>query len=473
MTATHGPARPTWARSSTCPDPTRCGFTVVIWRDDGPYVAAHTGVHPRRSPVLICLSACLALLLSACGGTANPAAGPAPDHLASTAARITNPAVSSDDATALAAGNLAFGVDLYAQLAAHTSGNFIYSQTSISLALAMVYAGAANQTAAQMATALHFTLPPAQLHPAFDALDLALAAPPAGSDASAFRLALANSTWVQKGLQVVPTFLDLLARDYGAGLFVEDFARAPEPARGAINGWVSDHTEKMIPELLPQGAISAATRLVLANAVFFHGDWAAPFAHPSPTGTFHAPTGDVSVPMMSGAEPAATWSGAGYSATALPYAGGTASMVIIVPDAGTFATFEAGLTSAALTTMVTPAQTETALITLPKFGFSTNTSLFDALSALGMTDAFSPGTADFSGIDGARDLFVSNVIHEAVIAVDEQGTTAAAATAVVVTTTSIIVNPKVLVIDRPFLFFIRHDPTGAILFQGRVVNPSV
>jgi serpin B len=410
------------------------------------------------------------LLLPACGsgGGSTP-----PSQLRSDQLRVADPVVTAGDAAQLAADNLAFGVDLHLQLRARESGNFIFSQTSVSLALAMLYGGAANATATQMAAALHFTLPPERLHPAFNALDLALTTPPAGTAAAAFRLGLANSTWVQDGFTVLPAYLDLLAQNYGAGLFVENFATAPEAARGAINDWVSTQTEQMIPDLFPPGSITTDTRLVLANAVFFHGDWTRPFSSPSPDGTFHAPTGDVSVPLMSNHDPnAQIWSGSGWSAAALGYAGGATSMVVVVPDAGTFDAFEQGLTAGGLTAILAPAQPPpSGIVTLPRFAFSTPSPLSEVLTALGMTDAFDASRADFSGLDGLRDLSVEDVIHKAVIAVDEKGTTAAAATGVSVGTAAIFLGP-VLIVDRPFLFFIRHDPTGAILFQGRVVDPT-
>jgi len=430
------------------------------------------------------LLALAALTLSACGDDHGPpladasaqlaadGAVPPANELLSDKSRALTPVVSSDDATQLAADNLAFGVDLYAQLRALNPGNFIFSQTSISLALAMLYAGAANDTSAQMATALHFTLPPERLHPAFDALDLALMAKPSGADANAFQLNIANSIWVQTGFSFLPSYLDLLAENYGAGLFVENFAGAPETARADINGWVSTQTQQMIPQLFDPGTIDTLTRLVLANAVYFHGTWLYGFNPNSPNGTFHAPAGDVGVPMMSnGVGNAVLWSEAGWNAAALDYAGGTTSMILLVPDAGTFDVFEQGLTAGGLTTMLTPTSSAMGIVTMPRFKFSTPSLLNSVLAALGMTDAFDARLADFSAMDGSRDLSVATVIHKAVIAVDEKGTTAAAATGVVGTTLA-IVEFSTLVVDRPFLFFIRHNPTGAILFQGRVVDPS-
>src|SRR5262249_26779713 len=150
-------------------------------------------------------------------------------------------------------------------------------------------------------------------------------------------LAVANSLWVQDGFTVLGGYLDTLAENYGAGMFVEDFVADPDSARLAINGWVSDRTEQQIPELFPQGAIDKRRRLVLANAVFFHGDWKTPFRHDTTANVvFHAPSGDVSVPTMHGQQNAALWSGTGWTGVALDYVGDTTSMLLVIPDAGTF-----------------------------------------------------------------------------------------------------------------------------------------
>jgi serpin B len=421
----------------------------------------------RRS---LLLSALPLLTAAAACGNSSPS-GPTPTELKSDKVRVTAPAVSADDAATLAADNLAFAVDMHLALRGSESGNFVFSQTSMSTALAMLYAGAATSTAAEMAATLHFSLPVDRLHPAFNALDLGLTTPPPGTSGAAFRLEVANALFLQDGFAVLPAYLDTLAENYGTGMFVEDFMADPESARLAINGWVSDRTERQIPELFPKSSIDTATVLVLANAVFFHGDWKTPFGKDRTTNaTFHAPTGDVSVPTMFGEHDAGLWTGAGWSAAALDYVGDTTSMIVVVPDAGTFDAFEAGLTAGGLGAILAgaPASAGGGDLVLPKFKFNTNVGLNDTLSALGMPEAFSQA-ADFSGIDGARDLAVQSVIHKAIIAVDEKGTTAAAATGISVGTTSL---PPTLVVDRPFLFFIRHNPTGAILFQGRVLDPS-
>jgi len=177
--------------------------------------------------------------------------------------------------------------------------------------------------------------------------------------------------------------------------------------------------------------------------------------------------------MMSNGEGNATlWSGTGCNAATLDYAGGTTSMILLVPDAGTFGAFEHGLTAGGLTSTLTSTSSAMGIVTMPRFKFSTPSLLNSVLAALGMTDAFDALLADFSAMDGSRDLSVGTVIHKAVIAVDEKGTTAAAATGVSVGITAIRMDWPTLVVDRPFLFFIRHNPTGAILFQGRVLDPS-
>jgi len=395
------------------------------------------------------------------------ASGMAGEIARSDAPRVTAPQLPSGDLATLTAGNDAFAVDLYRTLRG-SSGNMVFSPESISIALAMTYAGAAGDTAAQMASTLHFTLPPERLHLAFDALDLALEAPT--STAGAFQLSLANALWAQQGWTLQPSFLDLLSQDYGAGVRLVDFEGATETARQTINQWVSDQTAGQIPELLMDGILTPGSRLVLTNAIYFKADWLMPFNSPSNAGTFNTPDGPISVPMMAGQAVFPVWTGPGYSAAALPYVGGTASMLLIVPDAGTFDTFEASLTADALAAISAGRSAATGRgLLMPRFKFQQHFSVKQALQALGMTDAFEP-QADFSGIDGKRDLLIADVVHQATIAADEKGTEAAAATAVIIRAGSAMQAP--LVVDRPFIFLIRDDVSGATLFMGRVLDPS-
>ena len=364
---------------------------LVVMREGVAMHSSHNSLVVSISFVFLLVGA----TLPGCGGSdgsSPPEERSLVNELSSNKQRVAAPVVSSADAATFASDNLAFSVDMYLALRSSQPGNFLFSQTSISTALAMLYAGAATTTAAQMADVLHFSLPTTRLHAGFNALDLALTTPPPTTNAAAFRLEVANSIWIQDGFSVLPGYLDTLAENYGAGLFVENFQTAPEPARNAINGWVADRTDGQIPTLFPQGSINTLTRLVLANAVFFHGDWKVQFKKDSPNEVFHALSGDVSVPTMHGNFNASIWSGAGWNAASLDYVGDTASMIIVVPDAGTFAAFENGLTVESLSAILAGARPSgSADLIMPRFKFSTDVSLNDALSTLGMPEAFSDG----------------------------------------------------------------------------------
>jgi serpin B len=403
-------------------------------------------------------------LLVACSTSAGD-----PTEVSSGLARNLSPQVADADYAALVAGDTAFAVDLLHQVGG-ADGNLFFSPHSISQALAMTYAGAAGTTATQMADALHFTLPPATLHAAMDRLDLELAsrATAATSDTRPFQLHVANAIWGQDGAPFQAPFLDTLAVNYGAGLHVVDYAHAAETARGTINDWVAARTNDKILDLLPVGSVDAGTRLVLTNAIYFSAAWAHPFeASATADGAFTTTGGPVAVPMLHEVAELSYGAGDGYQAAEIPYDGEQLSMVVIVPDA--LASFQAALTPDKLAAVLHALSTASVTLTLPKFRFTAPLSLAPALQALGMVDAFGPA-ADFSGIDGARDLQITGVLHKGFVGIDEAGTEAAAATAVVVGTTS-VPEPHTLVVDRPFLFAIRDRPTGAILFVGRVVDP--
>lgn len=368
----------------------------------------------------------------------------------------------------LAAGHNAFAFDLYQALRAEP-GNLFYSPYSLSAALAMTYAGAAGDTAAQMAATLHYTLPPDRLHPAFNALDLALTAPPATT--ATFTLKIANSIWGQADYTFQPAFLDTLALNYGAGLRLVDFMdpAAREQSRLAINRWVSDQTAQKIPELFKPDVLNQATRLVLANALYFQGLWATPFYPGSPQGQFTLTSGEaVSVTMMGRRAQTPYVEGADYQAVSLAYQGDRAEMLVLLPAAGSFESFEAGLTAERLAEIIAALAATDVKLYLPRFDFGSELNLADTLSALGMPDAFDWRRADFSGMTGEPNLHISNVVHQALVAVDELGTEAAAATGI---TMEIVSMPMVVSADRPFIFVIWDRPTNTILFMGRVVDP--
>lgn len=386
------------------------------------------------------------------------------------------PVVADEDLKTLAADNTTFAFDLYRQLKSDETGNFFYSPYSISQALAMTYAGAAGSTAQQMAAALHFGLPGAQLHPAFNKLALELASRSEIKDVPAdqqFRLNVANSIWGQQGQGFLPDFLDTLAVNYGAGLQTVDFTADPEGIRKSINDWVAQQTADKIKDLIPQGAIDTLTRMVLANAIYFNASWQDQFEKSQTRDGEFILQGQnvISVPMMHQTESFGTMFGDGYRAVVLPYVGNQLSMMVIVPDYDQFADVESRLSPGFLDAILANLQIGKVKLGMPKFKIETSFELEGALTALGMPDAFDPKRADFSAMDGKKDLYIGAVVHKAYVSVDENGTEAAAATAVIMEAMAMPVEPMVFDVDRPFIFVIRDNPTGTILFVGRVTNP--
>ena len=390
--------------------------------------------------------------------------------------RVTAPQANEADLADLVSGNSALAFDLYQSLR-EENGNLFYSPYSISLALAMTSAGARAETERQMADTLHFMLWQDRLHPAFNSLDLELARRGEGAqgrDEEGFRLNIVNSIWGQDGYEFLAEFLDLLAENYGAGLRLLDFAKAPEASRLTINDWVSDQTEDRIENLIPKGLIDTLTRLVLVNAIYFNAAWSQPFEERlTDDGTFHLLDGsEVTVPMMRQTEFFGYAEGEGYQAVELPYDGRELSMVILLPEAGQFESFEGSLNAERAAGILQNLDPARVALTMPKFELESDFSLAEVLVALGMPDAFSMA-ADFSGMDGTHQLFIKNVVHKAFVSVDEAGTEAAAATAVVVAEKAMMPEePVEVTVDRPFIFLIRDIETGAILFVGRIVNPS-
>ncbi len=441
------------------------------------------------------LTTALALGLVACddddGGSGDPGAGGEPgaggspgmggepgmggapgEFVGSEKARVLDPQVPDADLAALVEGQRDFTASLHQVLAADADGNLFYSPFSIHQALAMTWAGARGDTEAQMANALHFDLDQAALHPAQNRLDLALEsrADTPTESGEPLQLSIANQVWGRTGYQWLPAFLDVLAEQYGAGLREWDFVADPEGGRQRINQWVEDQTNERIKDLIPEGAINASTVMVLVNAIFFKASWATPF-EPEQTADadFNLADGStVQVPTMyAGAARARYGAGPGWEAIALPYAGNETSMLVVVPD--DLGAFEAAFEGQTLRAIDDPLAGVEAEVYLPKFSFESGFQLNDAMMALGMEDAFG-GAADFSGMNGTGGLFIQAIFHKAFVAVDEEGTEAAAATAVLVGETSVPMQVEVR-IDRPFLFFIRDDVTGAVLFAGRVMDP--
>jgi len=396
------------------------------------------------------------------------------ETVGSSKARLVSPVVTTSEADALKQGNTAFALDLYHVLSdeAEKNENLFFSPHSISVALAMTYAGARNNTETQMAEALHFSLEQDRLHEAFNQLDIELdkRALPSEEQEGEFRLNIVNAVWPQKEYEFLPEFLDVLAVHYGAALYLLDFSADPEGSRQVINEWVAGQTEDRIKDLIPEGVITDITRLVLTNAIYFNAAWKNAFEESDTTeGMFIRRDGSsVSVPMMNQTNDMFYAEGDAWKAVELPYERPELGMAIILPD--DFDRFESELNASSLLSIVNQLESATVNIRMPRFGFESEFMLNEALKELGMIDAFSMA-ADFSGMNGNLDLFIQAVVHKAFIDVNEAGTEAAAATAVVIGEKGIPIIEEIT-LDNPFLFMIWDRPTGAILFIGRIVDPS-
>jgi serpin B len=389
--------------------------------------------------------------------------------------RDLDPQPDPAELTAVAVGNNSFAFDLYGQLK-EEPGNLFFSPVSITFAFAMCYAGANGTTESQIADVLHYTLPEPQLHNAMNSLNLTLTTPPAnpieflGED---LQLNIVNAAWGQKDYVFQNSFLDTLALYYGSGLYTVDFIGDTENSRLTINDWVSDNTEQRIEDLLPLGSINIMTRLVLTNAIYFKATWADAFDEDDTTdGTFHQIDGStVMVPMMHKQGTAAYAEVPGeYQMVMKDYEGTRKNcMAIIMPAEGQFENFENSLTADKFDNMFQSATDHYVTLTMPKFSYEWDKSLKDPLFDLGMIAPFIDGQADFSGINGAYDLVIQDVLHKSFVSVDEMGTEAAAATAIVLGFSS-LPPAATMTIDRPFIYAIYNIDTGTILFLGRVVQ---
>jgi serpin B len=419
----------------------------------------------------------IAITLTLLAGCICPSSGRPPGLSAqSDKLRITSPDVPVADQAELVGGNSAFAFNLYHLLKEEKNGDLFYSPYSISLALAMTYAGAHGETERQMADTQHYTLHQDQLHPAFNWLDLELAGrgeSAQGKDDKGFQLNIANTLWGQKEYAFLPKFLDTLAMNYGAGMQLVDFSGDPEAARVAINDWVSDQTEERITDLIPPGVIDELTRLVLTNAIYFNAAWAEPFEESqTQDGAFYLLDGSqVTVPMMRHTASYGYATGERYQAIDLPYDGRELSMVILLPNEGTFGAFENSLDAESVSAIANSLVHQEIALTMPKFEVESDFSLVEALTEMGMPVAFSM-EADFSGMDGTRELYIGEVLHKSFITVDEAGTEAAAATAVEMQLKGAPMEPVTVTVNHPFIFLIRDTETGTILFVGRIVDPS-
>jgi serpin B len=389
----------------------------------------------------------------------------------------------------------AFAAELYARLAGESKGNLFFSPASIETCLAMTYAGARGNTAAQMAKALHYDNDAAKVNEAFAQLLKTLNNPPevvvglvpdkSGEPGElvkgpAYQLFVANALWGQQGYPFKPDFIELVQKNYGAGLNSVDFAGHTEQARKTINDWVAGQTKDRIKDLIAPGGVKSITRLVLTNAIYFKSHWQHDFnkvlTKDSP---FHlSPDKSVDVPLMHQMHSFGYGENDDVQLLEMPYTRSELSMVVLLPKkVDGLASVEKNLTAENMNRWLGEKTNEKVDVTFPKFIFTSEfQQLGGDLAAMGMVDAFG-SNADFSGMTAAERWFISAVIHKAFVAVDEEGTEAAAATAIIMAGAAPRPprppeEPKVFKADHPFIFLIRHNATGEILFLGRVSNPK-
>jgi serpin B len=370
------------------------------------------------------------------------------------------------DTRSLARGNSEFALDLYGALRARP-GNLLVSPYSVSSALAMTYAGARGNTATQMAEVLNLTPGDENLHAAFAAITQAMEA---GAKSEAIALSVANALWVQDGVDLLDGFVDLNRAYYGAGLERVDFADDAEGSRKTINAWVTKETSSRIKELLSPGTLSPATKLALTNAIYFRGNWETEF-DPDKTEArefWLTPDSSTTVQMMRRRSEYNCNETETLKTLELPYADSSLSMIVLLPKVlDGLAEIENSLTMIQLQRWLGLMRRRMIIAELPRFKIHSDFQLDEILVAMGMADAFYAGLADFSGMTGTRDLFIGAVVHQASLEVNEKGSEAAAGTAVEVKK----MHP-VFRVDRPFLFVIRHNSSGSILFIGRVADPT-
>ena len=382
------------------------------------------------------------------------------------------PAMASPHAAlAPAAATGAFGLDL---LRAQAHGNLVLSPDSIAAALAMAGTGSAGRTAAQIAKTLHLSTPAA--FAAVGDLQSTIAAEQASAgqgDPKAPTLDLANGLFLQQGFPIEPAFLSGLQQHFGAAPQAVDFSGDPSGALKAINEWVSAHTSGIIPQLLE--SLPEATRLTLADAVYLKASWLHPFESGATfRAPFHSHAGSTPVEFMHETERLRYGSGRGYAAVEMPYRASTLSLLVVLPVGKDVTAFQRKLGARGLERIVHGLSPRLVRLSLPRFHLATQVMLNTTLEALGMTAAFSE-SADFSRITTAESLKIGLVGHAADFKVDEAGTVAAAATVVGIEGASGVASPHQPVMfnaNRPFLFFLRDDRTGAVLFAGRLSNAA-
>jgi serpin B len=381
-------------------------------------------------------------------------------------------AAPAEDRAAVINGNTTFAINLYRRQSA-VRGNVFFSPYSISTAIAMAHFGARGETAAEIEKTMRSPFGGTRLAEAWSAvLD------DVNKGARRNELLTANAMWAARDAKFLDAYVSGVQREFRGKLERLDFEGDPEQSRRRINAWVSETTREKIQELIAAGMIDGGTKLVLTNAIYMNAKWESPFptARTKAKGLFHAPGGDIRTPMMNLSETFNFLRADGVRVLELPYEGNGLSMVIILPDAKDGLTaLEKELTAGQIAGWEQRLSRRLVDVTLPRFSIEMKLDLGDTLAAMGMPQAFDPARADFSGMTGARDLFLSKVVHKARVDVTEEGTEAAAATAIIPRATAAPGGsspiPEQFVADHPFYFYIRRTGSNSVLFVGRVERP--
>jgi serpin B len=388
----------------------------------------------------------------------------------------------SNDIKEAVAGNSDFAFALYGKLKddpnatkpkGKPNGNLFFSPYSISTALAMTYAGASGNTEKQMAETLHFTLTVKRLYPALGALQKQLIQE---NKSRGYRLLMANALWLQKGEPLMKEFLDVTKDYYGAGISQLDFINETENSRKKINNWVEEKTEDKIKDLIPPNGVDPNTKLVLTNAIYFKGDWKTKFRWwRTRRMDFNVSAKDkIKIRLMHLKEIFRYYEDEKMQVLELPYKSDELSMLVLLPkEIESIKEVEDTLTTEGLNALLSKMWNAKVDVYFPRFKMTWGTFVLNnTLAALGMPDAFDPEKADFSGMNGKKNLWIDNVFHKAWIEVNEKGTEAAAATAVGMYRKGAAGLSAVFRVDHPFIFIIKDNRTGSILFMGRVMNPA-
>lgn len=402
--------------------------------------------------------------------------------------RETDPDVDNQTFADFTADNRDFAFSLFDQLREDEGDgeNLFVSPHSISIALAMTYAGAEEDTREQMAEALQFNLDDDALHPAFNKLDQALDQRSEieleEEEDQAFSLDVVNQTWGHDDFDFVDAYLDLLGLHYGAGMYVVDFVSDYEQIRKDINAWVEGQTNDRIEDLLPEDSLTEDTRFILVNAIYFYGTWENTFDEQATSETPFTLLDDTTeeVPMMRQDSRFGLFDKEDDDtiAVSMPYVGEEVSMVAFMPadEEDDFLQWEQDFTRQDFDTVIEEMMDMRVMLSFPRFEDDAEFELEETFEALGMIDAFDECDADFGGITGHppcldfKSLYIDEIYHQSFVSVDEEGTEAAAATAVVGDTPTSM--PPSVTFDRPFYYAIYDHPTDTILFLGRMVDPS-